>query len=224
MVPRAEYTVADFPWMGYYSNLAGFKAMDFCFTILCSSIPLAFIVKTQPQSFVHYSMGVLPFWIFAVCKGIEGLLEYLAQKSRIKELLPGLHSHQILVMLLIILIMPWTPQLLDNIRYPKQNYKELFKTYTKDFPEAKTLFGASIRFYTGLSYYARTFGLNYYVINSLEEAADSLLESNSTRGLVVLPEFDTDPAILEWVDNNMVLYCDWKGILPPPTKLYIPAK
>jgi hypothetical protein len=183
---------------------------------LSCGIGIAILATGSPCGFDRIFMGCLPVWLLLAGVGLSSL------RDQIMYRLPPSLKNISIILLTALLVLPWSPKLLNYIIVPKQDYRGLYREYTAKFPDEKTLFSPTWYYSTGLSYYARQFNMNFVVVQSPEEASDSLLSSGTMRGLIVPALCDVSPAMQGWIIEHMALYKEWNGI-NLPTQLYVPT-
>jgi hypothetical protein len=184
---------------------------------LSCSIGIVVLVTGNPFGFGRIFMGCLPIWLLLAGVGLSSL------RDQIMHRIPSSLKNISIILFTALLALPWSPKLLDYLILPKQDYRGLYREYTANFPNEKTIYSPTWYYATGVSYYARQFNMNFVVLQSPEAASDSLLSSGTMRGLIVPALCDVPPVMREWLTEHMALYKEWSGI-NLPTQLYVPKQ
>lgn len=181
------------------------------------AIPLAFILKNHPETFVQYSMGGLPFWLAWISAGLAGLSAFLRRRF----LPESVREPAIGAAIAVALVLPLVPRVLLYLSQPKQDYRGLVKAYARDFP-GQPLFGISPVYETGLAYYCRRAGIGFHILGDTARIRERLFSSPEARALAVLPENDASREVRDLVEKDMRVHAEFAGT-QMPIRLHVPA-
>jgi hypothetical protein len=178
--------------------------------ILCSALPIIFGITQNGYTLERYSMCCMPFWLWALCAGGTSVAECISAMHTTGRFATAAFGGLLLLL---------TPALADYVRYPQQDYRGAYKMILRDFPGQKTVFGFTSAYSTGLSFYARRYGLTYMPLDGLEQLAGPAWVQAPVRLVIVPSEVDVCPEMLEWLKKNAVLVREFKGTALP-TQVY----
>ena len=146
--------------------------------VLMCCIPVSYIMAKTYWSQEWYSMGCIVFWLWAFCAGVDAVYSYAHFNSKLEK--------RALVLSMLLLACLMLPHCYEYLRYPRQDYKGLFRTFVRQFPERRSISCIASMGITGLSYYARQNKLDLHSAPVKGRLPDSLWSRMLSEPAIIL--------------------------------------